>query len=136
MDRLVYLVCSLIYFTEFKGLQCYIGNSNHSQLMDCPQGQLLGPMKKCAKNWNMADRVVSLNCATKTVEDETRNNKDISKTSSKFYNDCWVKNKPSSVTVEWILCLCDTDGCNSASRYANQAIHIFAVSSLIKIVLN
>ena len=55
-------------------------------------------------------------------------------------NDCKTVTLPANTLfpngreMEW--CVCDTYGCNSASRSANQVILVFAVASLLKLVLN
>ena len=55
-------------------------------------------------------------------------------------NGCETQTLPASTLFpngrELKLCVCDTDGCNSASRSANQVILVFAVTYLLKLVLN
>ena len=96
--------------------------------MDCPSVPGSGPMDRCQTI--TTDGVVALTCTSKALN-EALKRKD---------NDCTTKTMPpNSISpnyyhIEW--CICDTEGCNSASQSANQVILIFAVLSLMMQLLN
>ena len=96
--------------------------------MDCPSLPGSGAMDRCQTI--TTDGVVALTCSRKALN-ELLKRKD---------NDCTTKTMPpNSISpkyyhIEW--CICDTEGCNSASQSANQVTLVFAVLSLMMPLLN